>query len=277
MNVIETEYVNCNLCGADSPRPWGHRDGVAIVECTQCGLIYSNPRPTPEELERYYSRQYFDDGEYQANRQRQPMYEIEIRRWLPLVGDRGRFLDVGCAMGKFLHTLPGTFEKHGVEFSEAAAEYGRKNFGLHVRTGQLSEVGIEENHYDVVQMRGVIEHLQDPLKEVRCVNKALRMNGWFLINMTPNVGSLSGRVYRDRFNQVFPREHLYYFNRHTLGALLRKCGLEPRHVYYPYWGTPYANPPKDVVCFVWNWATRKKSPPFWRNMMAVYSQKVRNL
>lgn len=277
MDTVETEHVNCNLCGGDSHNRWGFKDGIQIVKCNECSLVFANPRPTNEELEKYYSQEYFEEGEYEANNQRQRMYEIEIQRWLPHVGDTGRFLDVGCAMGKFLDTLPDTFEKYGIEFSEDAAEMARKQFGLNVRTGQLSEVGIEDNFYDVVQMRGVIEHLQDPAKELASVNKALKTNGWFVINMTPNIDGLSGRIYKDRFNQVFPREHIYYFGRKTLGQMLEKSGMAIRHVHYPYSDTPYANPPIDLVRFVWNKLTGKDSPPFWRNMMAIYSQKVQNI
>ena len=269
-----TEHVICNLCGADASSTWGHKDGIRIAKCKRCGLIYSDPRPTLVELEKYYAKEYFEDGDYQGDKLRERMYEYEISKWLPLVGEEGRFLDVGCAMGKFLHVLPNTFEKYGIEFSEEAADSGRREYGLNIRTGQLSQIGIEQSFYDIVQMRGVIEHLQDPAREVAEVNKALKPNGWFLINMTPNVGGLSGRIYRDRFNQVFPREHLYYFNRQTLGKLLAKAGFSIKHIHYPYIGTPYANPLMDAPRFIWNRLTGKDSPPFWGNMMAIYSQKA---
>ena len=125
MDTVQTEHVKCNLCGGDSHDRWGFKDGIQIVQCNECSLVFANPRPTNEELEKYYSQEYFDEGEYEANNQRQRMYEIEMERWLPHVGDTGRFLDVGCAMGKFLDTLPDTFEKYGIEFSEDAAEMAK--------------------------------------------------------------------------------------------------------------------------------------------------------
>lgn len=271
----ETVRVACNLCGADATVPWGAaKDGLQLVQCRRCTLIYVNPRLSPAALKDLYSQDYFDDGNYAEDELRRRMYEIEIGHMLPFIGSSGRFLDVGCAMGRFLKTLPDTFDKHGVEFSDAAARHAREAFGLDVRVGQLSEIGIERGIYDVVQMRGVIEHLQDPAKEALAVNAALKTGGWFVLNQTPNVGGLSGRIYADRYNQVKPREHLYYFSLKTIRRLLERAGFGIRHVWFPYWGTPYANPWKDFPNFVFNRARGLESPPFPGNMMAVYAQKV---
>lgn len=271
---LEVEYVSCNLCGLDRWERWGEKDGIQIVECLNCGLIYANPRLTREGLIEYYSKQYFEEGNYLEDIKRQKMYEYEIKRMLPVVGTTGRFLDVGCAMGKFLYTLPDTFEKYGVEFSSEAAESARNKFGLNVKYGQISEVEIEGGFYDIVQMRGVIEHLQDPKKDVLCVNKALKREGWFILHQTPNIGGLSGRIYKERFNQVFPREHLYYFSVRTIKELLKKCGFKVEKIYFPYFKTPYASPAKDFISFFLNYFKGKESPPFYGNMMAVYSRKV---
>jgi SAM-dependent methyltransferase len=274
----EAIEVSCNLCGQDDTNPWGApKDSFRLVKCRNCGLIYVNPRPSPKVLNEFYRKEYFDDGDYAASKQREKMYEIEIARMLPIVGARGRFLDVGCAMGKFLNTLPDTFEKHGVEFSEDAARYGREVFGLQVLVGQLSEVAINKDYYDIVQMRGVIEHLQDPMREVRCVNSALRMSGWFVLNQTPNVGGLSAWFYKELFNQVKPREHLYYFTIATMRRLLEQLGFAIRYIWFPYWRTPYATPSRDFINFILNRVKGLESPPFPGNMMAIYCQKTRSV
>jgi 2-polyprenyl-3-methyl-5-hydroxy-6-metoxy-1,4-benzoquinol methylase len=275
---LDTVEVSCNLCGADDAMPWGEpKDGLRLTACRRCGLIYVNPRLSPRALREFYNQEYFDDGNYAEDELRGRMYEIEIAHMLPFIGTRGRFLDVGCAMGKFLKTLPDTFEKHGIEFSEAAARHARDVFKLDVRVGQLGEVDIEQGAYDVVQMRGVIEHLQNPVTEARVVNAALKMEGWFVLNQTPNVGGLSGRFYAEQYNQVKPKEHLYYFTVETIGRLLEQAGFAVRHVWFPYWGTPYAKPWLDFPNFIVNRARGLESPPFPGNMMAVYTQKVKTL
>ncbi|MDD5657777.1 MAG: class I SAM-dependent methyltransferase [Elusimicrobia bacterium] len=267
--------VACNLCGRDDSETWGRpKDGLRLVRCRNCGLIYVNPRPTPEALADYYRKDYFEGGNYAEDVLRERMYRMEIARMLPWIGSRGRFLDVGCAMGKFLSVLPDTFEKRGVEFSSDAVRHARESFGLDVRVGQLSEVGIERGHYDVVQMRGVIEHLQDPRREVREVRLALKPKGWFVLNQTPDLGGLAGCLYRERHNQVKPREHLYYFTKATLSRLLTEEGFIVRNVWRPYWGTPYAAPWRDFPVFLFNLVSGRECPAFPGNMIAVYAQKV---
>jgi len=47
------------------------------------------------------------------------MYRIEIEEIKKLIGTSGAFLDVGCAVGKFLKLLPDTFEKWAPNFQRA--------------------------------------------------------------------------------------------------------------------------------------------------------------
>ena len=62
------ERVSCNLCGADdAPTLYVLRDyrfsiddiDWPVVRCRNCGLAYVNPRPTIDEISRYYPEQYF--------------------------------------------------------------------------------------------------------------------------------------------------------------------------------------------------------------------------
>ncbi len=231
-----------------------------------------NPRPSTPVLQALYSQDYFDQGEYVEDLRRRRMYEIEIARMLPLIGSKGRFLDVGCAMGMFLKTLPDSFEKHGVEFSASAARHAREIFGLDVCTGQLADANFSPGTFDVVQMRGVIEHLEDPSRQVRAAARLLTPGGWFVLNQTPNAGGASGRFYRELYNQVKPWEHLYYFTTSTIRRLLESAGLLVRGFWFPYWGTPYAAPLKDFPGFLFNLLCGRESPAFPGNMMAVYCQ-----
>lgn len=266
---VQVESVPCNLCGADETSPWGYKDGIHIVRCQRCNLVYSNPRPTSEELAHYYTAQYFEEGNYATDDQRHRMYEIDIQHIVRRVGTKGRFLDVGCAYGAFLNALPDSFEKFGVEYSPDAAQKGRENYGLAIEVGQLHEVSFADDFFDVVHSRGVIEHTQDPFSDLLAAHRLLKEDGWLIVSTTPNIASPCARLYRERFRLVFPREHIYYFSPKTLTAMLQKAGFQPLHWVYPYRGTPYANPVRDVVGFALNRLLRKASPPFWKSVMTV--------
>jgi hypothetical protein len=57
------EKVGCNLCSADDTVPVADVDGLCIVRCKQCGLLYVNPRYREDLLQNIYTETYYDhDG-----------------------------------------------------------------------------------------------------------------------------------------------------------------------------------------------------------------------
>lgn len=269
------ERVHCNLCGADDAAPWGTKGGINICRCRKCGLIYCNPRPDNDELRQFYSKGYFDEGHYEEDRLRQRMYEIEIADIRKRFNGGGRFLDVGCAVGKFLATLPATFEKWGTEFSEEASRIGRERFGLDIKTGQIRHIkDLPEAYFDIVQMRGVLEHSQDPFEDLAKIRRVLKDGGTLRISQLPNIGSACAILFRARFNQVKPGEHLYYFSRRTIDAMLKKAHFKITDICYPYLGTPYESLLKDMVHMLTCLVKGRESPPFFGNMMIVYAKKA---
>lgn len=267
------EKVRCNLCDADETTPWGTKDNIQIVKCRRCGLVYCNPRPDNDELQQYYSEAYFSDGHYEGDTERQRMYEIEIEEIIRNIAPSGKFLDVGCAVGKFLATLPDLFEKMGVEFSEDASRIGREKYGLNILTGQIRNTVLPEKYFDIVQMRGVLEHSQDPTDDLEKIRKVLKDDGLLRISQLPNIDSICGKLFKTRFNQVKPREHLYYFSPATIRATLKKRGFKVVKIMYPYIGTPYALPLRDLINVATYMFSSKESPAFFRNMMIVYARK----
>jgi 2-polyprenyl-3-methyl-5-hydroxy-6-metoxy-1,4-benzoquinol methylase/Zn ribbon nucleic-acid-binding protein len=271
---MKTEYVMCNLCGVEDSIPWESKNGINIVQCRRCGLVYSNPRPTRRELLNYYKEEYFLEGNYAENPERLEMYEIEIKKMIDIIGRVGRFLDVGCAYGAFLDKLPSGFEKYGVELSQEAVEFGKKRFNLDIRQGTLDNPIFESGYFDVVHLRGVIEHLQDPCGNIREANRILKDDGWLIVSTTPNIDSPCARFYKERFRLVIPQEHIYYFSPHTIARLLKKAGFKIEKILYPYVNTPYSSIAKDFIHFLWNKFTKEReSPPFWRSVMTIYSKK----
>jgi len=267
------EYVKCNLCGKDEIIPWGRKEGIDIVKCSGCGLIYCNPRPDDEELKKFYNDEYFSEGNYEEDVQRQKMYKIEIAEIIKNISQEGKFLDIGCAVGKFLHTLPDTFEKWGVEFSSEAAQIGREKFGLNITTGQIRNVDLPEEFFDIIQMRGVLEHSQNPFEDLSKMHSLLKNEGILRISQLPNIESICGKIFKTRFNQVKPGEHLYYFSPDTISEMLDKCGFEIVWKNYPYLGTPYESLWKDVFGVIKGPFNKKESPAFFRNMMILYAKK----
>jgi len=138
----------------------------------------------------------------------------------------------------------------GTEFSESAAEIGRNKFGLNILTGEVRNISLPQGYFDIVQMRGVLEHSQNPLEDLTKIRKVLKDSGVLRISQLPNIDSVCARLFKTRFNQVKPGEHLYYFSPRTIKAMLEKAGFRITRLTYPYLNTPYASPLSDALGMV---------------------------
>lgn len=221
------EHVRCNLCGADSPRPFTRRQGYEVVSCGGCGLVYVNPRPGPAALVAHYNGdessriQYYLDVEA-ADRRSFDEVLARLERRAP---GHGRLLDVGPNVGTCLALARERgWQAFGIEINAEAARYCRETRGLDVRAGTLDDQPFPAESFQAVLMGDVIEHLPDPLQALRQVCALLAPGGHVLIS-TPDIAGWAGRTL-----QVKPEEHLYYFSAGTMRALLEKAGLEPLEV-----------------------------------------------
>src|SRR5215212_11897529 len=128
-----TQTVNCNFCGSADCSLYDRSQGWSIVKCAQCGLCFTNPRPTVENLASFYTLRYFKDedrkrfdfysgdgsaylgGEIDFNK-RIADVECHVRR-------RGSLLEIGAATGAFLRVMQARgWKASGVEISRDAVE-----------------------------------------------------------------------------------------------------------------------------------------------------------
>src|SRR5690606_1160892 len=92
-----------------------------------------------------------------------------LRRGVPQ--DQGlALLDIGCSSGLFLSEARAAgFTVRGAELSPDTAAFARGHFGLDIHVGDWREAGYAHASFDVVTLFDVIEHMPDPLAELRAV------------------------------------------------------------------------------------------------------------
>lgn len=276
------ESVPCNLCAANETTPWARVGDAQVVRCRRCGLVYTNPRPVLQALTEGYEEEYSaQHQDPELLRQRRLMYAVERREILTRTHG-GRFLDVGCGTGEFLAAMAGDFDVYGVDVSQTYIRHGQEQLGLaNLRVGQLSEAGLASEFFEVVQMRGVLQHLPDPTAQLREAHRVLKPGGLLIISATPNIGSPAARVFREQFRLLSPDQMLYNFSPSTLRGMLDKTGFVSLSVRFPYLQTPYWHW-YDGLNFAWlalrrllgGEASRIKSPPFPGSMMTCYAVKA---
>ncbi|HTU03198.1 MAG TPA: class I SAM-dependent methyltransferase [Candidatus Sulfotelmatobacter sp.] len=220
----------CNLCGAGDVRILEtSADGVRVVQCRKCGLIFLDPFP------RYDAAAHYDEAYYRPWRDQAPQRAaLWTRRaeFLRQFSPVGRLLDVGCGDGAFmLAARRQGWQVMGTEVSAWAADTLPGRDGLAVVRGELP--GLElPGLFDAVTMWHVLEHVQEPGEALRAAVRLLRPGGVLTVAV-PNAASHLFRlayllVKRRPLRYYAPGErelHLYHFTPATLRTALEGAGL----------------------------------------------------
>lgn len=235
--------MSCNLCRADDTELlYEGRDRFhdisgtyCLVRCRQCGLIYLDPTPTPEELDRHYPVDYIpyskaiDDEPGLLKRwdRRYGMYK-RYRAVTQSTGrEPGRVLDVGCATGNFLDAMRrhGGWQPVGVELNPYASNYARERLGLDVFTGTLEEAGFRDSSFDVVTLWDVLEHVPDPRTTLQEIARVLRTGG-ILVASLPNPGTWEIGLFGPYWAGWDVPRHLHLFTHDVIARYLEEAGFE---------------------------------------------------
>jgi 2-polyprenyl-3-methyl-5-hydroxy-6-metoxy-1,4-benzoquinol methylase len=224
----------CSECGSRDRRPLmrvgGGERSAWLLRCGGCRLVQPERLPTDAELQEYYRTYSYDDP---ASWRLDSATEAALDRLadsLDRYRTSGRLLDVGCGAGSVLRAM----SRHGwcaegQEISTAAAHRLKKE-GFRIHAGALGGLEKGTEPFDVIVMSEVIEHLPAPHVTLVAAHDLLRPGGALYLT-TPNFGSLSRRVLRDRWRAIELPEHLSYFDHSALPAFLKRAGFRKARVW----------------------------------------------
>jgi len=207
------------------PRDPGGRRLAFLTGCHDCGLLFVNPLPPPEQLQRQYSA----GGEWATTRKARAMKpptntasrdprDVLLEALVPYVPvhdppPRARVLDFGCGEGKFLDRLQDAgWETYGIEPSTSVP------FLRHRRLERPPQDGT----FDFVILHHVLEHVTDPLDILRQLAGALREGGVLFVGV-PRLDTLP--EHGDFKYCIDGRHHLLCLSYTCLCGLLARAGL----------------------------------------------------
>jgi len=145
----------------------------------------------------------------------------------------GALLDVGCFSGMFLRNARKRgFEITGIEPNQDAFMHVRNLLGCEVVHGSLASAHFSSNHFSAVSFLDVIEHVEDPVADLKAALRIMRPGG-VLVLVTPNVRGLLQRVIKTKRNLMRQRWcpiddvpwHLWGFTRGSLTLCAEKAGF----------------------------------------------------
>ena len=234
----------CEFCGGMSVAVRYDFGPQRILRCRNCTFMWLTPRPSEAELKEIYGVDYFRNRDFfdADNDTLYGYYDYFSERFIkqmdhqrivdrlagprPVSGaPRRRFLDIGCGLGYLLDVAHDRgFDVEGVEYNPAAADWIASKYQFRVFCGDF--MAHEGGPFDVVAMLDVIEHLPQPFDALDKVAAVTKPGGVFVVS-TMDSDSLVSRLIGKRLEDFRrTREHLYFFNRRSLGAALERAGFD---------------------------------------------------
>jgi SAM-dependent methyltransferase len=231
---------DCPICATRRLRYAFSHEGHRIVRCADCGLLFSNPQPSDEELGAIYNADYFLGAESDAGREAtRKMKRATAREYLTEIHrysgtTTGALLEIGCGDGDFLVEAEAAgYSVTGVELASAACAQARARLTRgEVICGLLETAGLEHGQFDLCVLSDVIEHVREPIAFLEQIHRLLKPGGAIFI-ATPSLNSWSARLLRQNWMEFKP-EHLTYFDPKTIQNALFHTGFD-QAIVRPGW------------------------------------------
>lgn len=263
---VETNYVNCPMCGRDEPRAYRPNmyslGGVhfGLVRCP-CGFVYITPRPDDASLARMYSDPAYYSDDYNLGVETESyfsrkdellaLYDKQIADLERIVGPPGDVLEIGSAGGFFLEAARRRgWRVKGVEISAPAVEYARREFGHDIFAGDLFNAPFPDESFDLVVADNVLEHTTHPQRFLEKLRSLVRPGGKLYVVVPSYVNSPYFRLLQ-AVRRLVPRRflgaqlvkilkldpdadprgggnpyHILEFNQPTLAGLIERSGFD---------------------------------------------------
>jgi 2-polyprenyl-3-methyl-5-hydroxy-6-metoxy-1,4-benzoquinol methylase len=178
-------------------------------------------------LRKQYDRDYYEALPHReipnSQRNRNRFQEILAHK------QEGKLLEIGCGKGQFLKLAARHFDVEGIDISKYAIAFIKPFLGKKVKRGNIEEENLTSEHYDVIVVFNVLEHLRRPGKVINKMYHALTKGG-IAIGSVPHNSGLIGRVHTAITN-LFDRTHCSTYPPHRWRALFRETGFRKIHFF----------------------------------------------
>ncbi|HEV8538221.1 MAG TPA: methyltransferase domain-containing protein, partial [Bacteroidota bacterium] len=243
------EETRCPTCQAP-PAPkliFRKSEGIGIWECPGCGVYYASPRFDEPSLLGIYENEAFSDMSFYDTWTYETWQQSDARGWFVsnlktqlvkrYVPGGSAILDIGCSTGEFVAVARrNDLDAEGIDNSKMLTDVGRNILKVPVHQADVKDFRPSRKYRGIV-IWDVLEHLYDPVDMLEQCAKLMEPGG-FLFAQVPNLRGISNRLKsfacrtgmsKNNYGHFGFPYHLFFFDRRSLGALVRSAGFEAVH------------------------------------------------
>lgn len=230
--VTETACPGC-LSSAIAPL-----ERSFLSQCGDCGLVFDNPRPTPEAISDYYNQNDKYDHWLVNLEDREKMWKRRLEK-MKKFHRPGSLLDVGSGIGQFLALAKsyGYGPVYGTEVSRIGVSIAKERFGIDMLAGEIGSLDLPT--VENLTLFHVLEHVHQPLAFLRRCHELLTPGGTITVAV-PN--DFDYFLHKPGIQVLAPitlqgeEIHLSHFTTKSLQTVMQRAGFTVVDVSLdPYW------------------------------------------
>jgi len=208
-----------------------------LYQCPSCGQLLSSCTQDwyNESMQEFDNPQGTVPQGSMDKRYNQRMSRIlkDAQKQLPYETKHITSLDVGCSSGALLEVaIRCGFTAHGAEPAEQAANTASEISNAHVFKGFLHNAKYPDNHFDIITLFEVIEHLTDPIELISEITRILKPGGALLIG-TGNADSWTVKIQAEKweyFDIAGHGGHISFFTPRSMRKLAKHCNMNIKNI-----------------------------------------------
>lgn len=196
-----------------------------ISKCSDCGLLFTNPRPDQNSIGPYYDfPEYYSHGDqaksptqllYQAVRKRAVSSKLNL--FYSLHPEKGAILDYGCGTGELLAKAKDQgWKVDGLEPNEKARIQAENKLKKTIFT-DIVEIPAKQT-FDIISLFHVLEHVHELRNTLKIIISHLKSDGYIIIAV-PNSDSYDAEKYEKYWAGWDVPRHLYHFKKTSINSL----------------------------------------------------------
>ncbi len=218
----------CRLCGFNRYEVFledaacANEKKYCIIQCKKCAFISVHPLPDHESLKEHYDSSYWKGPQQKESPYMQHFFSFRVKSIVyeltKHISRKGKILDWGAGDGAWVHLL----RRKGFD------AWGIDPFSIPSKTdyliqGTLHSAEFGDSSFDAITCFHVLEHLDDPLNELKEALRILKPGGIMIVEV-PNISSWGFSLFKKNWQPLHIPAHVNHFTPETLRQVFQTAG-----------------------------------------------------